>query len=115
MEPDKFKMENLKKLRELKNITQTKVAVDVEISQELVSQYELGKSKPTIENLIKLANYFNCSTDYLLSITDVPTRIKNIEKQDIEIANIIEQYKTLSNENKEHLKSYLHHLTIENK
>ena len=43
MEPDKFKMENLKKLREQKNITQTKVSVDIEISQELVSQYELGK------------------------------------------------------------------------
>lgn len=110
MKPDKFKMENLKKLREQKNITQTKLSVNIEISQELVSQYELGKSKPTIENLIKLANYFNCSTDYLLGITDIPTRIKNIEKQDIEILNIIEQYKTLSNENKEHLKSYLNHL-----
>ncbi len=115
MEPDKFKMENLKKLREQKNITQTKVSVDIEISQELVSQYELGKSKPTIENLIKLANYFNCSTDYLLGLTDISTKINNIDKQNIEIANIIEQYKTLSNENKEHLKSYLNHLTIENK
>ena len=67
-----FKMENLEKIREKKNITQTKLSVEIEVSQELISHYEIGKSKPNIENLIKLADYFNCSTDYLLERTDNP-------------------------------------------
>ncbi len=114
MEPEKFKMENLKILRKQKNITQTKLSVDIEISQELVSQYELGKSNPTIENLVKIANYFNCSTDFLLGRTNIPTKINKIDKENIELSNVIEQYQSLSKENREHLKSYLRHLTMEN-
>lgn len=111
MDSKNFKMKNLKEIRENKKITQIKLSVDIEVSQELISQYELGKTKPTVENLIKLANYFNCSTDYLLERTNIPSQIKLIDKKDAEIANIIEQYNSLSNENKKHLISYLNHLT----
>ena len=110
MSTKNFKMNNLKKLREKKNITQVKLSIDVEVSQELISQYELGKSKPTIENLIKLANYFHCSTDYLLERTDNPTIINDLNKKDIEISNIIEKYNSLSAKNKEHFNSYLEFL-----
>ena len=95
-----FKMENLKKLREKKNITQTKVGVDVGLSQEVISHFEIGNSKPNIDNLIKLADYFNCSTDYLLGRTDIPDVIRNINKKDIEINKIINIFNRLSDENK---------------
>ena len=36
-----FKMHNLKEIREKKNITQTKLSVAIEVSQELISHYEL--------------------------------------------------------------------------
>lgn len=110
-----FKMENLKKIREKKNITQTKLSVEIEVSQELISHYEIGKSKPNIENLIKLADYFNCSTDYLLERTNNPTIIKDINKQEKEQIDIIEKYNSLSDENKKHLSSYLNHLCNMNK
>ena len=64
------KLENLRKLREKKNITQIKLSTDLEVSQELISRYELGTSFPQPNMLIKLANYFNCSVDYLLGLTD---------------------------------------------
>ena len=49
-----FKMNNLKEIREKKNLTQVRVSIDVEVSQELISQYERGTSLPTIPNLINL-------------------------------------------------------------
>lgn len=96
MDSKNFKMENLKNIREKKNITQIKLSVDIEVSQELISQYELGKTKPTVENLLKLADYFNCSTDYLLQRTNTPTKINTLDKKELEVANIVEQYKSLS-------------------
>ena len=59
-------LKNLRILREKKGITQIKLSTELGISQELVSQYELGKSIPTIGNLLKIADYFNVSMDYLL-------------------------------------------------
>ena len=105
-----FKMNNLKNLRETKKLTQIRLSIDVEVSQELISQYELGKSKPNVDNLIKLANYFNCSTDYLLERTDIPQMSKSLNKKN-DIHNIIlDKYNTLSDENQKHLLSYLDYL-----
>ena len=106
-----FKMNNLKKLREKKNLTQIKLSIDVEVSQELISQYELGKSKPNADNLIKLADYFNCSTDYLLERTNNPEINKNFNKQDDENNILLDKYNSLSNENKKHFNSYLNYLS----
>lgn len=82
MNSKNFKMENLKKIREKKNITQIKLSIDIEVSQELISQYELGKTKPTVENLLKLADYFNCSTDYLLQRTNTPNKIDTLNTKE---------------------------------
>lgn len=110
-----FKMNNLKNLRETKKLTQIRLSIDVEVSQELISQYELGKSKPNVDNLIKLANYFNCSTDYLLERTDIPQMSKSLNKKN-DIHNIIlDKYNTLSDENQKHLLSYLDYLLNQKK
>ena len=62
---------NLKKLREARNITQLKLSIDLNVSQELISRYEVGSSFPQPNMIIKIAQYFNCSTDYLLGLTDI--------------------------------------------
>ena len=46
MNSENKKMTNLKKLRESRNLTQIKLSVEVAVSQELISAYELGKNKP---------------------------------------------------------------------
>lgn len=101
-------MENLRKIREKRNINQLKVAMDLEITQESISKYETNKSMPSSTVLIKLANYFNCSVDYLLDRTENPKM--NIEKQSIEdenIENLIFRFKKLSTENKNKLDGFL--------
>lgn len=101
-------MENLRKIREKRNINQLKVAMDLEITQESISKYETNKAMPSSTVLIKLANYFNCSVDYLLDRTENPKM--NIEKQSIEdekIENLIFRFKKLSTENKNKLDGFL--------
>ncbi len=48
------------------NITAYKVAKETGISQGLMNQYKNGVKTPTVDNLIKIADYLHCSIDYLL-------------------------------------------------
>lgn len=103
-------LRNLRILRTKKNISQIKLSTEIEISQELVSQYELGKSLPSIENLVKIADYFNCSTDYLLGLTNDFSKKSDLKKDDLEVTELIQNYSDLSLKNREKLKSYLNYL-----
>ena len=103
-------LRNLRILRTKKNISQIKLSTEIEISQELVSQYELGKSLPSIENLVKIADYFNCSTDYLLGLTNDFSKKSDLKKDDLEVTELIQNYSYLSLKNREKLKSYLNYL-----
>lgn len=58
---------NLKKLREEKNISQAKLAAALGVRQSTVAMWENGKNKPEHNTLIKIADYFNVSTDQLLN------------------------------------------------
>ncbi len=107
------RLDNLKKLRESKNITQVKLSIDLDVSQELISRYELGSSFPQPQMLIKLAEYFNCSVDYLLGITDIPTPIKylNYTTDNLKNADILNKYNSLSAEDKKYFDRFLSFLT----
>ena len=102
-------LDNLKKLRETKNITQVKLSTDLGVSQELISRYELGSSFPQPNMLIKLSKYFNCSVDYLLGITDVPTPVKYLtsNSQNIESGELYNKYNSLSDEDKKYFNRFL--------
>ena len=65
-------MVNLKIIREQHGKLQKDVAADIGIGLSTFSQYETGKREPDNKTLIKLADYFGCSTDYLLGRTDDP-------------------------------------------
>lgn len=62
----------LKELRERRNISQVKLAMDLNISQNTISRYETGVREASYETLIAFADYFNVSIDYLLGRTDNP-------------------------------------------
>ena len=109
------RLDNLKKLREEKHITQIKLSTDLGVSQELISRYELGSSFPQPNMLIKLAKYFNCSVDYLLGITNIKTPAKFISS-DINIlknAEILSKYNALSDKDKEFFNRFLSFLLNE--
>ena len=63
---------NLKGIREDKDIKQKDIAKYLNVSQNTYSQYETGVISLTAEVLIKLADYYNVSIDYLLDRTSIP-------------------------------------------
>lgn len=56
---------NIKKLRENAKLTQEEAAKIANCSQSNYSKYELQKTEPSINTLIKLADYYNVSLDHL--------------------------------------------------
>ncbi|MBO5049374.1 MAG: helix-turn-helix transcriptional regulator [Oscillospiraceae bacterium] len=62
----------LKELRKRKGLSQLRLATDLHTTQNTISRYETGEREPGIDELIKIANYFNVSVDYLLGRTENP-------------------------------------------
>ena len=60
----------LKELRMKKGLSQIKLAMELNISQNTLSRYETGKREAGYDMLIKIADYFNVTLDYLLERTD---------------------------------------------
>lgn len=63
----------LRSLREKKGITQAELGRLFNLSKQAISSYERRESQPDVETLRRLADYFQCSVDYLLGRTDDPT------------------------------------------
>lgn len=63
---------NLKSTRVDRDIKQKDIAKVLNVSQNTYSQYETGTIALTAEVLIKLADFYNVSIDYLLDRTDNP-------------------------------------------
>lgn len=61
----------IKELRKEKGWTQSDLAQLLKVENKMISYYENGKSIPNADTLVKIANVFNISIDYLL-IEDVP-------------------------------------------
>ena len=62
----------IRELREDKDLTQRDMALALNCSQQVYSNYELGQRDIPTDILIKLAKFHNTSTDYILGITDNP-------------------------------------------
>ncbi|MFJ3332411.1 helix-turn-helix domain-containing protein [Enterococcus sp. NPDC086594] len=63
--------QRIRDLREDNDLTQHQIATLLNISQSTYSRYENGELDIPIQMLIKLANYYNTSLDYLVNLTDV--------------------------------------------
>ena len=62
----------LREIRKKRGISQLKLAIDLNTSQNTISRYETGEREAGYKELIAIADYFNVSIDYLLERTDVP-------------------------------------------
>ena len=64
--------ERLKGLRSARQVTQQAVANALGVTVGNVQKFEYGTARPKLENVIKLADFFNVSIDYLVGRTDNP-------------------------------------------
>lgn len=60
----------LKELRKSKKISQLKLAIDLNMNQNTISRYENMEREADYETLIKFADYFDVSLDFLLGRKD---------------------------------------------
>lgn len=88
-----------------REITAYNVAKGAGIPQGQMNQYKNGKRVPTAENLIKIADYLECSIDFLLGRTGTDERE----------LKLIEDFRVLNDEGKEDVLDYAHHATTKSK
>lgn len=62
--------ENLRKLRQNRNLTQKELGAMVGLSKAVVSKYENSMGYPTYDVLIRIARYSGVTTDYLLGVSN---------------------------------------------
>ena len=100
--------ERLKTLRLEAKLTQKELAEKLEIGQNTYSYWEKGIRKPVGENLNKLANFFNVSTDYLLGNSN----IKDQKKFDEDLEKSLDTFKSFDgkpmyDEDREKIREFL--------
>lgn len=87
----------LKELRLANGETQKELAKSIEVGRTTISEYESGKIVPKQERLLKLADHFNVSVDYLTGVSDEPTSNKTNDYNLSKMLNTI-QYILLGND-----------------
>ena len=66
----------MRDMREDRDLTQEQLDDYLKIHQTTYSDYEIGNLNVPIDVLIKLAEFYNTSIDYLVEVTDNPKRYK---------------------------------------
>lgn len=85
-------------LRDSADLKQNELAKMLNLNSGAVSKYEHSRSQPVMFTLIRLAEIFHVSVDYLIGISDIPNpyTAENFTPKE---ANIILKYRRLSKEN----------------
>ena len=68
-------MEKLRELRKEKGISLKELGIAMGVAESTMSLYENGKRQPDYETLLKLAEYFHVTVDYLLRGNDNSERL----------------------------------------
>lgn len=86
---------NLEQLRLNTGLSQKCVAEKLKINQKTYWSYESGRTQPDLDTLIKLADFFNCSIDYLLG--HQPQNVLYLDSLTDEQKEAVELVKQLDN------------------
>lgn len=92
-------MNRIRDLREDMDLRQSDVANATGIDRKTISNYETGKTNPDSFAIIKLAEFFGVSTDYLLGVemansdlvSDAEKKPEDIKKRVAELEQILEK------------------------
>ncbi len=96
-------MYSFKECREMRGYTQKYVALSLGVKAPSVSDWEKGKTNPTLENLISLSNLLGVSTDMLLGVEPISDEsTSNSELTEAE-SNLLNDFRSLNREGKEYI------------
>lgn len=88
----------LKDLRTEKKLNQTYLANMLGISLTAYQKYEHGIAEPNFDNLLKLADFYGVTTDYLLGREPLPDPFADLNLNRDNEKDVIEKYMSLSDE-----------------
>lgn len=103
----------LKQIREEKGISQIDMAKLFSIANTTISQWESGKRNPDHDTLIKIADYFKVSVDWLLGLTDYRCSADMVKENatpyytDPMLDDLLKKVPDLTNEEKESLAEHM--------
>ena len=88
----------LAELRDNADLKQTELAEKVSLKSSAISKYEKGLTQPSMDTLIRFAEIFNVSVDYLLGLSSIPNpyTTENFTPKEVDI---ILRFRRLTKEN----------------
>ncbi len=96
----------IRELREAKGMTQLRLSLELDVTQETVSAYETGKHLASVKTLIKMSEIFNASMDYIMGLSDIRKPMKASNLNNDEVA-VIGAFRKLNHIQKEKALSYM--------
>ena len=96
-------LERLKSLREMAGVSQKVLAENIGVSQQSINKYENHSIEPDIATMIRIANFFDTSVDYLIGNADIKHRIEVVQSYELNAdeSAVIEGYRLLNSKEKE--------------
>ncbi|PWM72240.1 MAG: XRE family transcriptional regulator [Bacillota bacterium] len=83
---------NLKNLRNEAQVNQKALASQFRVTQATISSWENGRTAPSFEQLIQIADYFDVSVDYLIGRTNIDNNyVYNPQKDIADILELLQQ------------------------
>ena len=100
----------IKQLREEYNMTQVRLSIELEVSQETISAYESGKHYPGGVAFLRLSEIFHASGDYILGLSDIrfPYKMSDLSAEEYQL---LIKWNSLDARKKELLSAYIDGLT----
>lgn len=100
-------MIRLKELREARGLSQLQIAKEINKSFQAYSHYETGKREPDFGTLVKLADFFGVTTDYILG-----RDLQQNEKMSLPLGRerLIEEINNADDETAKEIEQYLNYL-----
>lgn len=95
-------LKNLKELRAYTNISQKQLAEAIGVSQQSINKYENHNIEPDIGTLIRIADYFDTSVDYVIGHSTVRHKIENVTDYELntEESCLVNKFRKLSKKQK---------------
>lgn len=91
--------DRIRTLRTAKSISQVELAHRLGVSKQSVSNWENNNIMPSIDMLVKMAEYFHCTTDYLLELGELEFTINTSKLTEVQfhyIAALVKELERLN-------------------
>ena len=93
-------MFRIQELRTERGLTQRELAEKIGVKNYTVANWEQNRTEPSVRDLIDLANFFECSVDYLIGREDDFGQILVLKDNIAEQTNLLSLYEGLTDERK---------------